>query len=255
MQKKKPPKWWLYAVIAGVLILAGVGAYFLLGGGVKIPDVAGKTDEEAKQTLEDAGFVVDPEVVERDAPNGSVVGTDPEADSKAGEGSTVQLLISTGPAIPPVADLSVTDAQALLSGLGFEVTTVDEVSEDSPGSVIRSAPAEGGRAAPGQSVILVVASQPPSQPVEIPPVVGDLIGVALDKLQTAKLEVLTQCVELPFVLINGEVFNQIPPGGSLGEEGDTVAVQYRDTNCHRLFVDDLLLTDAAVKVTAIGVGP
>jgi beta-lactam-binding protein with PASTA domain len=135
---------------------------------------------------------------------------------------------------------------------------LNEVSEDvdvEVGSVIRSAPAEGGRAAPGQSVILVVAIEAPSQPVEIPDVVGDLIGVALGKLQGAKFEVLTQCVELPFVPINGEVFNQIPPGNSIGEEGDTVAVQYRDTDCHLRFVDDLLLTDAAVKVTAIGVGP
>lgn len=66
---------------------------------VEVPDVTGKTKDEATKTLSDAGFNVETEEAESEnVEAGKVVSSDPKAGQKVNSGSTITLTISTGPA-------------------------------------------------------------------------------------------------------------------------------------------------------------
>jgi hypothetical protein len=65
---------------------------------VEVPDVTGQDIEEASQRLRDAGLTVDSEhdTVQSDEPEGTVVNTDPPADSEAEAGTSVTMTVSRG---------------------------------------------------------------------------------------------------------------------------------------------------------------
>jgi serine/threonine-protein kinase len=91
---------------------------------VQLPDVVGKSIDEATQLLEGAGFKVT--TTERDddsVPNGTVLAQTPTGNRKVGKGTTVALVVarSTLVEVPRVIGMDVDDAEALLESLGFQV--------------------------------------------------------------------------------------------------------------------------------------
>jgi len=249
-QQKPKPKWWIYALIAGVLVIGGALVYLFLGRGVEIPDVAGKTMEDATNKLTEAGFTVKAEAVERDRPNGEVVGTEPEIGSKQNEGSRVTLQVATGPAIPHI-DGPAADGQASLEALGFTVTTVEQAHASIPaGSVISTDPPEGERAGLGQPITLVVSTGPAGPTtVSVPNVVGMTLSQATDALATRQLGTFSQCQEI--AIGDGKVFNQIPEPGRLVDVGSDVSVQILATNCSVFPVDWIWWEEIAVDLDSI----
>jgi serine/threonine-protein kinase len=101
---------------------------------VALVDVTGKTEDEARTALENAGFKV---VVQRkedssEAP-GTVLAQNP-AGGRAARGSAVTITVAIEPkqiAVPGVVGRSQNSATRTLSGRGFEVT-VEEVTVDTP---------------------------------------------------------------------------------------------------------------------------
>jgi serine/threonine-protein kinase len=89
-------------------------------GTIKVPDVAGKTEAEARTTLTDAGFsdgqIVTQSVESDEVPEGTVVGTEPGKGSAIGAGEDIILKVAvpippeptvttpstTTPSVPPV---------------------------------------------------------------------------------------------------------------------------------------------------------
>ena len=66
-------------------------------GGDKVPDVAGKSVEEAQKTLEKAGYVVSVrDGTSTDVPEGQVIGTEPEAGTTLAPGGPVTIVRSAG---------------------------------------------------------------------------------------------------------------------------------------------------------------
>lgn len=88
----------------------------------KVPDVRGKSLEEAKQALTAAGFTVT-EGGKKDssAPEGTVAGTDPEGGSSIPIGSGVTVYISNGKLseLPDVVGQRYDEAVQALNGAGF----------------------------------------------------------------------------------------------------------------------------------------
>ncbi len=70
----------------------------LYGSRVTIPDVSGKTTDQATQLLQALGLsvTVDPTPIASDQPAGSVAGTDPSAGSSVDGGSSVTIHVSSG---------------------------------------------------------------------------------------------------------------------------------------------------------------
>ena len=123
----------LIAVIAAVVVLGGLGVAFAMGtfsgDPVVVPDLQGKTLQEAKAMAEEVGFEVeegqqvnDPEIEE-----GCVVSQDPEANSTAKKGTTIRVNISKGPSngeVPDVIGMTEDDAREALAAAGFKVGDV-----------------------------------------------------------------------------------------------------------------------------------
>lgn len=132
-----------------------------------LPPVSNKSEEEARQLLEN---VCEPtpcfQVQTNTEPSDSVakglaVRTNPPADNAVAQGSRVDLILSGGPATIRFSDLSGSTenrARGDLQNLGLQVTVQHEGHDTLPnGIVIRTQPNAGTPVSPGSRVTLVVA--------------------------------------------------------------------------------------------------
>lgn len=89
---------------------------------VRIPSLSGMKFDEARKNLEDAGFVVQPEYVDSDQPEGTVVDV-AGADSEVDKGATVVVRVSSGShqiTMPNVAGLNRNQAITALRRAGWK---------------------------------------------------------------------------------------------------------------------------------------
>ena len=134
-----------------------------------LPDLAGKTVEEATQILAGLGLTAEPGAEEFHAtlPAGTVIGIDPEPNAEGvsrvvRQGDTVRLIISRGPdlvTIPAnIEDLTLRQAVDALVALGFNPiveTNIPEIFWDLPASEVDSSdPGPGAQAPRGSDVTL-----------------------------------------------------------------------------------------------------
>jgi beta-lactam-binding protein with PASTA domain/tRNA A-37 threonylcarbamoyl transferase component Bud32 len=131
---------------------------------VPVPDVRGRTEEEAVDILENAGFSVNVVDAPSDTvPEGKVIAQDPEQESEAEPGATVTISVSTGPeetAMPSVIGENADDAEQFLEEEYGLVVTQDTVTDpqctEPPGDVCDQDPAKGEPVTSGDSVTLFV---------------------------------------------------------------------------------------------------
>jgi membrane peptidoglycan carboxypeptidase len=153
---------------------------YLYGQQVSVPDVAGKSPVDARQTLEAAGFQVKRGgTTNSDVPAGAVAGTDPAAGTSVSAGSLITLSISSGPAqaapptpaapaagqVPNVVGMSLGDAKNALAGAGFTTVNAAQVpgQTGAPCTVIGQLPAAGTQADPATTAVGVGLVNDPSQ--------------------------------------------------------------------------------------------
>jgi serine/threonine-protein kinase len=123
---------------------------------VQVPDVAGRTYDEAAQIVAGAhlGASRGEDQFSSTVEAGKVIGTNPPAGSSAPRDSAVAIVVSKGPElveVPPLVGLTLEAAQAALQARGFEVDTVSYL----PGRVVRSSnPAAGSKVGRGTKVTL-----------------------------------------------------------------------------------------------------
>lgn len=118
---------------------------------VAVPSVEGESKDDAVALLRDAGFVVDLAREEsREVPDGVAIRTEPASGERAARGSSVTLVVSTGPPLAPVPNLAcMTKGQAkdALRAAGFE-----PAFEGSGGRVVDQQPGPGRKAPEGSTV-------------------------------------------------------------------------------------------------------
>ena len=129
-----------------------------------VPGVVGLLEADARKQLEDDGFTVSVEPVDR--PPGSpdvgvVVSQDPDGGLEAEPGAAVVIGVgrSTGISVPSVLSLSEADARIQLIDAGFE--PIVEYLDRRPGSpdvdvVVNQEPDEGFEALPGSDIAIKV---------------------------------------------------------------------------------------------------
>ncbi|MCR4608270.1 MAG: protein kinase [Eubacterium sp.] len=98
---------------------------------ISVPDVAGRSVEDADQILADAGFKTTHsyELSETIAKN-NVIRTDPEAGSGAASGSTIKIIVSNGPKEVQVPDLRNLTEEAAVSTLESLKLAAGEVKRE-----------------------------------------------------------------------------------------------------------------------------
>ncbi|WP_419996573.1 Stk1 family PASTA domain-containing Ser/Thr kinase [Streptomyces boninensis] len=161
---------------------------------ITVPSVMGQDFETAKQTLEDEGFKVEKKNGAASDTPGQVTEQDPAGNSKAPDGATITLTVTTEQKLVDVPDVTGDDAPAAkkeLEDAGFTVATKDEESaEDVENSVIRQNPAGGGQAKEGATVTIVIARAP--QETTVPDVTGKTLSEARQILTDGGLKVKVQ---------------------------------------------------------------
>jgi beta-lactam-binding protein with PASTA domain len=191
---------------------------------LQIPDVRGKTQQEAIDQLEELGLKVtgfendnDPDVEK-----GRATRTDPVAGTEVAVGSEVILYVSSGQVeVPELRNKSAAEAQQELIKLGLlaDVQQI-ETNEYSPGIVFEQSPLPG-LVNQGSVVTLKVAKAPTT--VAVPNVVGKTINEATALLQGAGLKV-QQTTATSDTVENGKVISSNPSAGIQVAVGTTVTI-------------------------------
>ncbi|MGO4595328.1 transglycosylase domain-containing protein [Leifsonia sp. 2TAF2] len=126
---------------------------------VAIPDLTGKTPDEAKSILTGLGLdSADGGPQDSVAPAGTISGTDPGPGTQVSKGTPVTLFTSNGSlvAVPNVVGQKYGDALAALTAAGFKVKTA---GGNSPTATVQSQdPAGGAAAKPGSQVTLALSA-------------------------------------------------------------------------------------------------
>jgi beta-lactam-binding protein with PASTA domain len=166
--------WRRFARDLGVVALVAlvgyvISAYWVSPGTVfasehAVPRVLELPEADARERLTELGFRVrlEGERANPAIPRGAVVWQDPPPDMVVPPNSSVQLVLSGGPApvsVPDVVGLSLQFAEAILEAAGMKVGRVDRVTSGREADVVLSVRPPPGNGRPrGSSVDLLVSS-------------------------------------------------------------------------------------------------
>ncbi|MDN4607515.1 Stk1 family PASTA domain-containing Ser/Thr kinase [Sporosarcina highlanderae] len=167
--KKKRKKWPIVLGISIAVIAIALLALFLpslLGPKeALIPDVTGLDEAEARDLINESGFVVEGIVEDfsDEYEAGKVFRTIPEAEKKRELGTAVTLYVSKGKDTMEMTDFTTRDYDEIynyLSGFNFKSITPEYVYSDQPeGQILGQTPAEGEHVVPEETDIVFKVSQ------------------------------------------------------------------------------------------------
>ena len=132
---------------------------------VEVPDVVGKTEEEAIDMLNDVGlgYKIASREESEQYEKGIVMKQSPESGKRAKKNSQIELVISSGKEaaevqVPDVVDKDESSAQKTLEGAGLVVRSEASYSDDvDEGKVISTNPVAGTTVKEGSEVTMVVS--------------------------------------------------------------------------------------------------
>ncbi|AXK32624.1 serine/threonine protein kinase [Streptomyces armeniacus] len=217
-------------ILAAVLLvlLAGGGAwYFAAGQYTKTPAVLDMTEAKARDTLEKAGLDVD---VQRDyslrVKRGRVIESSPGPGERVGGTDAVTIVVSRGPEIVKVPDLSdqpLAKARAKLRDVGLEPGLISREfdAQTAQGSVIRTEPDTGTGKRPGSAVALTVSK---GQAIQVPDLIGDEEKSARDVLEALGLKVRIAKERVFSDEEAGTIAKQSSSEGAPVAKGDTITL-------------------------------
>jgi eukaryotic-like serine/threonine-protein kinase len=190
---------------------------------VAVPDVVGKTRDDAVSALTAAGLKAKVVEIHSSKTPDTVTGQFPHAGTKVTRGSDVQINVSTGPkpvSVPNVVGLTYDQASSTLQSQGFGVKRVNVDSNEAKDTVVSQDPS--GSAAPGATVTLSVSKGPKQSTV--PDVTSQDEDSARATLENAGFQVAVQRQDVGDPGLDGIVLSQSPTGGTKAAKGSTVTI-------------------------------
>lgn len=162
--RTQPPAGTEHPLESTVTLIPSAGA-----GMVTVPDVSGQPEADARSALRDADLEPGDRTdqASEDVAEGDVIRTNPQAGAQVEQGSTVDLVVSSGDppiTVPDVVDRTESDACARIRDAELQCQTIQEFSDSvDEGRVIRQSPSAGSEVDSGDTVTITV-SQGPVQP-------------------------------------------------------------------------------------------
>jgi len=133
-------------------------------GPITLDDYTGRTADAAASALRGLGLsVTTTQASNNSVDQGSVISQSPRAGAQIAKGGSVTLTVSTGPQqveVPDVVGFTESTAAQELSDANLRTSRVQENSDQTPGTVIRTDPGSGTRVDRGTTVTIVVSSGP-----------------------------------------------------------------------------------------------
>lgn len=203
---------------------------------VKVPDLRGMTEEEAKKVLKDKKYdmtlVVDSEEESTTYEKGQIIKQTPGSNKEVKKKTVIKVVISSGKkeetkAIPDVSGKDQSEALQLLSEAGFTNVKVDKSrfetsSEYDQDEVIRTEPSANTEVALDEEINLIV-SLGENKP-EVPNVIGMTQSSAVSALEAKGLEVSVE-EDYHDSTEKGKVFYQSKRAGTRVTEGSTIIIR------------------------------
>ncbi|MFJ6079934.1 PASTA domain-containing protein [Streptomyces sp. NPDC092369] len=222
----------LIAAGATVLVLALILGWFMFGQGAPadgkadVPDLVGRTLEEARRTAANVDLTVTVDKREpcADQPKGRICEQSPE-NGELAKGEAVAVTVSTGAPkveVPDVTDKDKGDASRILEDKGFVVKLRYAESQDDPGTVLTQSPGGGERAEKGTEVVLRVARE--ADKATVPDLSGATVDEARKLLAEQNLK-LGGTTEVESGAESGTVVGQSVASGAEVEPGTSVDVK------------------------------
>ena len=186
-----------------------------------VPAVHGITQRSADRRLRRNGFIpADQPTPSSTVAKGLAIGTRPPFGRKLNKGATVTLLVSTGPklvSVPDVTNQSLDAATAELTSAGFTAhKAAEQESTQQPGTVLSQNPKSGAMVPKGTTINLTVAKA--ARPT-VPDEVGKTQDEAINDISNLGLvpQVTTRNVTDPTQ--DGNVIAQTPAAGVKRSKG------------------------------------
>ena len=188
-----------------------------------IPYVLDIETERAIYIVEESGFTLGQllEVNDENIPRGFIISQNPVAGTKMSPGTTVDLVVSKGPSLIVISDLSrksPEDAIQILETLGFEYELIEEYSEDIEIGLVSGTIPEAGEIVTPDELIQVIVSL--GIKIEVPEIEGLVYEDAINILEELGL-VATVTGDT-----NGVVRKQIPRKGEFVEPESVVELTF-----------------------------
>ena len=188
-----------------------------------IPYVLDIETERAIYVVEESGFTLGQllEVNDENIPRGFVISQNPVAGTKMSPGTSVDLVVSKGPSLIEISDLSrksPEDAIQILETLGFEYELIEEYSEDVEIGLVSGTIPEAGEIVTPDELIQVIVSL--GIKIEVPEVEGLGYEDAINILEELGL-VVTVSGDT-----NGVVRKQMPRKGEFLEPEGVVELTF-----------------------------
>ena len=219
-------------VIAAAVVLALVLGFLFLGGkDVEVPDLTGKTYEEAEAELEELGLKIEEgnEVYSDEFEEGEIASQSPKAGMEVKKGKTIKVNISKGTGtveVPSVIGYTTTEAKETLEAQGFHLGKVkEEESSQTEGTIISQDPSGGSQAEDGTTVNVVIAKKPEVKTVSVPGLLGKSIDSAERTLKDAGLSLGNVSYAYNDDYPEGQIISQSYSSGTKVNEGTSVDVK------------------------------
>jgi eukaryotic-like serine/threonine-protein kinase len=223
------------AVLAVLTVLVTIGIS-MIGGSPRdqqVPDVTGKSRDDAVATLQNRGFKTNTQ--QQDSSNvkpGFVISTQPSANSSVSAGDDITINVSGGPKqqeVPDVSNLSPADAEDKLKAAGFD-NVKQALSVSAPeqkGRVTGTVPSANSTSAITNVITIVVGSGPDSKPV---PDCANLNATDCDRIVKQSGFPNTAPVEVDGTKAAGSVLGTNPPAGQTVPVDTVIQIQISQGN-------------------------
>ncbi len=224
---------YLIAAVGGFLIayvavfLFAFPAEVLPDEGI-LPNVVGKTFEDASATLQKGGFPAQQGETRfhRTIRTNVVLQQDPPAGSRQKRGTTVVLALSGGQRsaeVPVTTNMSHQQARIAIENTGLTLGTVTEQLADQPrGLVIASSPPAGTKIELPGAVDIVLSKGPST--VQVPDLYGRSVGEARSMIEQLGLRIAGVARDTSSLQPENTVIRQLPAAGQNVSAGGPVSL-------------------------------
>lgn len=194
----------------------------------EVPDVEGSSPDEARQTLEDAGFEV--EVREGESSEereGEIISQNPDSGDTVDVGSTVEITRGTGPAnveVPNLYGFNLDEAKELLKNMDLKLGSTEEAPSNdvAEGGITYQSVAAGESVESGTEIDVTVSSGP--ELISVPNLYGYTLDEAAAELEGLGLQLGGNDRAPNDDIPEGGIIGQSFAAGTAVEPGTSVGV-------------------------------
>ncbi|MBR2404116.1 MAG: Stk1 family PASTA domain-containing Ser/Thr kinase [Clostridia bacterium] len=220
--------------IANVNILSAISSVFTSTEHI-VPDLAGKTYEEAQDICEELGFsvVIQKEIFDSSQNPGTVVYQEPYANEEADKGITIRLTMNKASktTLGDYAGEPYKNVQQELEDAGYFVDIIFEESKKEEDVVLRQSPAAGTKPKRSSTITLYVSAgiAEGDSYKTVPNLIGKTYSKCVSMLSAAELS-LGAITGVDSIHDDDVVVHQAIPAGSLVKKDAAVAIKLECTH-------------------------